>query len=144
MTKRWKDSHILVIILPILLSFGHYIAGPFFFWSLYCLSFIFWSLYCCEISSNQNRRISITLEWTSNHHVRRRRWACRSQTEICRNLGDLGLDEISHYLYVRWSNRNIIHVNLLIDLARKRKWNQVNTSFNQTISNLTECQVTAW
>ena len=42
-----------------------------------------------EISSNQNRRISVTLEWTSNHHVRRRRWACRSQTEICRNLGDL-------------------------------------------------------
>jgi hypothetical protein len=24
-----------------------------------------------------------------SYHVRRRRWACRSQTEICRNLGDL-------------------------------------------------------
>jgi hypothetical protein len=58
---------LLVIILPVLLSFGHYIACPFFFWSLYCLSFFllviilpvlfsfghyiafpffFWSLYC--------------------------------------------------------------------------------------------------
>ena len=42
-----------------------------------------------SISSNQNRRISVTLEWTSNNHIRRRRWACRSQTEICRNLWDL-------------------------------------------------------
>ena len=29
-------------------------------------------------------------------------------------------------------------------IKRKRKWNQVNTSFNQTISNSTEYQVTAW
>jgi hypothetical protein len=48
----------------------------------------------------------------------------------------LWLDDISHYLYVHWSNRNIIHVILFIDFFRKRKWNQVNTSFNQTISNL--------
>jgi hypothetical protein len=54
------------------------------------------------------------------------------------------LDEISHYRYVHWSNRNIIHVILFIDFVRKRKWNQVNTSFNQTISNFTDCQVTAW
>ena len=52
------------------------------------------------------------------------------------------LDEISHYLY--WSNRNRIHVILFIDFVRKRKWNRVNTSFNKTISKLTECQVTAW
>jgi hypothetical protein len=32
---------------------------------------------------------------TSNHHVWNRRWACRSQTKICRNLGDL----ISLYNY---------------------------------------------
>jgi hypothetical protein len=30
---------LLVIILPVLFSFGHYIACPFFFWSFYCLSF---------------------------------------------------------------------------------------------------------
>jgi hypothetical protein len=54
------------------------------------------------------------------------------------------LDEIPHYLYVHWSNRNRIHVILFIDFIRKRKWNQVNTSINQTISNFTECQVTAW
>jgi hypothetical protein len=56
----------------------------------------------------------------------------------------LWLDDISHYLYVHWSNRNIIHVILFIDFFRKRKWNQVNTSFNETISNFKECQVTAW
>jgi hypothetical protein len=47
------------------------------------------------------------------------------------------LDEISHYLYVRWSNRNRIHVILFIDFVRKGKWNHVNMSFNQTISNFT-------
>jgi hypothetical protein len=36
------------------------------------------------------------------------------------------LDEISHYLYVHWSNRNRIHVILFIDFVRKRKWNQVD------------------
>jgi hypothetical protein len=35
------------------------------------------------------------------------------------------LDEISHYLYVHWSNRNRIHVILFIDFVRKRNWNQV-------------------
>jgi hypothetical protein len=51
------------------------------------------------------------------------------------------LDEISHYLYVHWSNRNIIHVILFIGFVRKRKWNQVNTSFNQTIQGLKIPQV---
>jgi hypothetical protein len=32
------------------------------------------------------------------------------------------LDEISHYLYVHWSNRNRIHVILFIDFVRKQKW----------------------
>ena len=37
------------------------------------------------------------------------------------------LEEISHYLYVHWSNRNRMHAIPFIDFVRKRKWNQVNT-----------------
>jgi hypothetical protein len=38
MTKRKKDN-LLVIVLSVLLSFGHCIVCPSVFWSLYCLSF---------------------------------------------------------------------------------------------------------
>ena len=82
--------------------------------------------------------------WLLQAHRLRRTWWLLVHSKITL-IRRFWLDEISHYLYVHWSDRNRIHVILFIDFARKRKWNQVNTSFNQTISIFTECQVTtAW
>ena len=43
-----------------------------------------------------------------------------------------------------WPIQKTVIVLLQYNEKWKWKWNQVNTSFNQTISNFTECQVTAW
>jgi hypothetical protein len=62
--------------------------------------------------------------WLSCCHLTFRKiWYCLIKITL---IWRFWLDEISHYLYVHWSNRNRIHMILFIDFVRKRKWNQVN------------------
>ena len=92
--------------------------------------------------SNQVSEILQISVWLLQAHRLHQTWWLLVHSKVTL-IQRFWLDEISHYLYVHWSNRNRIHVILFIDFVRKGKWNHVNTSFNQTISNFTECQVTA-
>jgi hypothetical protein len=72
----------------------------------------------------------ITLKWKVKVKPSLRDF-CKSPFDFCKPIACVGhvtlirrfwLDEISHYLYVYWSNRNRIHAILFIDFVRKRKW----------------------
>jgi hypothetical protein len=90
-----------------------------------------------ESGTKSPRFLQISVWLLQAHRLRRTCWLLvHSKVTLIRRFW---LDEISYYLYVHWSIRNIIHMILFIDFVRKRKWNQVNTSYNQTMSNFTEC-----
>jgi hypothetical protein len=88
----------------------------------YYIMILFKQFYWLSESETKSPRfLQISVWLMQAHRLRRTRWLLvHSKVTLIRRFW---LDEIAHYLYVHWSNRNIIHMILFIDFARKRKWN---------------------